>query len=226
MLELDLSNLSLAELEKIITCHCAQFGRVTMVNVERGYKPGSLVVLLRMSGDAELERVRAALGGQKSGDCLIIHVAHEACAMAAAPACAPHRARQVNILLVEDNPADVWMTREALHRLSAHYQLHIVGDGQEAIDFLYREGRFAGAPMPDLVLLDLNLPKLSGHEVLFKIKSSGRLKHIPVVVLTSSSAPSDVRRSYQRNADCFVTKAAGLEAYAREIKVVEALLPH
>jgi two-component system response regulator len=118
------------------------------------------------------------------------------------------------------------MTRDALRRLSAHYQLHIVADGQEAMDFLYRKGRFAGAPLPDLVLLDLNLPKLSGHEVLFKIKSSGRLKHIPVVVLTSSSAPSDVHRSYQRNADCFVTKAAGLEAYAREIKVVEALLPH
>jgi two-component system response regulator len=118
------------------------------------------------------------------------------------------------------------MTREALRRLSAHYQLHIVADGQEAIDFLYREGRFAGEPLPDLILLDLNLPKLSGHEVLLKIKSSSRLKHIPVVVLTSSSAPSDVRRSYQRNADCFVTKVPGLDAFAREMKVVEALLPH
>ena len=134
--------------------------------------------------------------------------------------------RQSHILLVEDNPADLWMTREALRAVGTPYQLHIVADGQEAIEFLYREGKFAGMPLPDLVLLDLNIPKVPGHEVLLEIKTSGRLKHIPVVVLTSSNATSDVRRSYQRNADCFVSKLTGLDAFAREIRVIEAPLPH
>ena len=130
----------------------------------------------------------------------------------------PINSGRTRVLVVEDEQDIAGLIKHALER-EGGFVIDIAGSGDAALKCVAEE-------LPDLVLLDLNLPKLSGHEVLFKIKSSGRLKHIPVVVLTSSSAPSDVRRSYQRNADCFVTKAAGLEAYAREIKVVEALLPH
>ena len=131
--------------------------------------------------------------------------------------------RPVEILLVEDNPADVRMTQEALKAAGVRHHLHVVEDGSDAIAFLYHEGRFFGVPRPDLVLLDLNIPKVGGHDVLLEIKSNDRLKHIPVVVLTSSKFERDIRKSYQWNADYFVNKPAGLEAFAAEIRIVETL---
>ena len=134
--------------------------------------------------------------------------------------------RPIDILLIEDNPADVRMTQEALKAAGVRHHLHVVEDGADAIAFLYHEGRFIGVPRPDLVLLDLNIPKVGGHEVLLEIKSNDRLKHIPVVVLTSSRTDRDICKSYQWNADCFVTKPAGLDAFAAEIKIVETLAVH
>ena len=132
-------------------------------------------------------------------------------------------ARMVEILLVEDNPADVRMTQEALQAAGVPHHLHVVEDGLDAIAFLYQEGRYSGVPQPGLILLDLNIPKVNGHEVLLEIKTNDRLKHISVVVLTSSKAERDIRNSYRRNADCFMTKPAGLDAFVREIKLIEAL---
>ncbi len=132
--------------------------------------------------------------------------------------------RLIEILLVEDNPADARMTQEALKAAGIRHHLHVVEDGSDAIAFLYHEGRYLGVPRPDLVLLDLNIPKVGGHDVLLEIKSNVRLRHIPVVVLTSSKAERDIDKSYQWNADCFVTKPAGLDAFAAEIRIVETLV--
>src|SRR5512141_3143263 len=125
--------------------------------------------------------------------------------------------RPIEILLIEDNPADVRMTQEALKAARVRHHLHVVEDGSDAIAFLYHEGRYLGVPRPDLVLLDLNIPKVGGHDVLLEIKSNDRLKHIPVVVLTSSKVERDIRKSYQWNADCYVNKPEGLDAFAAEI---------
>jgi len=138
----------------------------------------------------------------------------------------PSSVRRLRILLVEDNPADVRMTREALQAAGMRHDLHVVEDGLDAIAFLYREGKYREAPEPNLVLLDLNVPRVNGHEVLLEIKTNERLKHIPVVVLTSSRAERDVRASYERNADYFVTKPAGFDAFVREIRLIESLAAH
>lgn len=134
--------------------------------------------------------------------------------------------RPIEILLIEDNPADVRMTQEALKAARVLHHLHVVEDGSDAIAFLYHEGRFIGSPRPDLVLLDLNIPKVGGHEVLLEIKSNDRLKHIPVVVLTNSRTDGDISKCYRWNADYFVTKPVGLDAFAAEIKIFEALALH
>jgi two-component system, chemotaxis family, response regulator Rcp1 len=116
----------------------------------------------------------------------------------------------VEILLVEDNPGDVRLTREALAEgLSAH-GMRVVGDGVEALEYLRREGRYADVRHPDLILLDLNLPKKDGREVLAEIKSDPDLRVIPVVVLTSSAADEDVVRTYELNGNCYVTKPVDL----------------
>jgi chemotaxis family two-component system response regulator Rcp1 len=132
----------------------------------------------------------------------------------------------VDILLVEDDPADVRMTQEALKWAGFDYRLHVVTDGVEAIEYLYRTQRRADAPRPDVVLIDLNLPKANGHEVLLEIKSNDELRDIPVVVLTSSQAHRDRQLSYQADADWFVTKPTGLDAYADAMKRIEALVTH
>ena len=131
--------------------------------------------------------------------------------------------RRLRILLVEDNPADVRMTREVLQAAGMRCDLHVVEDGLDAIAFLYREGKYREALEPDLVLLDINIPRVNGHEVLLEIKTNERLKHIPVVVLTSSQAERDVRRSHERNADYFVTKPEGFDAFVREIRMIGSL---
>jgi two-component system response regulator len=131
------------------------------------------------------------------------------------------RPAAVEILLVEDNPDDVDLTSEALKQSSLESHLHVVEDGVQALEFLRHSERFPGVPTPDLILLDLNLPKKSGHEVLAEIKSDPRLRHIPVVILTTSAAESDVARSYDLAANCYVTKPVGLDDFFRVVGTIE-----
>nr|WP_269810137.1 response regulator [Kineosporia rhizophila] len=136
-------------------------------------------------------------------------------------------------MLVEDDPGDVLMITEALERASTPPDLHVAGDGQAALEFLRREGPHAGAPRPDLIVLDLNMPRLDGREALTAIKSEERLRAIPVVVFTTSDAESDVLASYHRHASAFVTKPLDLdklEAVVDQINHfytdVSTVLPH
>ena len=126
----------------------------------------------------------------------------------------------IEILLVEDNPGDVRLTQEALKEGKVYSNLHWAKDGVEALEFLQREGKHADAPRPDIILLDLNLPKKDGREVLAVIKNDDRLKHIPVVVLTTSKAEEDVLKSYELHANCYVTKPVDLEKF---IVVVQSI---
>ena len=129
--------------------------------------------------------------------------------------------RAIEILMVEDNPGDVRLTREALKGGKVLNQLHVVEDGVAALDFLYRRPPHQNAPRPDLILLDLNLPKMDGREVLAKIKSDDSLKIIPVVVLTTSQAEEDVLRAYRLSANCYVTKPVDLHQFNRIVQAVE-----
>jgi len=128
--------------------------------------------------------------------------------------------KPIEILLVEDNPGDVDLAREALETGKVHNTLSVVGDGEAAMAFLRRQGKYAGAPRPDLVLLDLNLPKKDGREVLNEIKSDEDLKRIPVVILTTSRAEEDILKTYNLHANCFITKPIELNDF---IKVVQAI---
>lgn len=129
--------------------------------------------------------------------------------------------RPIEILLVEDNPGDVRLTREALKEGKVLNHLHVVEDGEDAVRFLRREGEFDGAVRPDLVLLDLNLPRKSGHEVLEEIKTDTDLRRIPVVVLTSSEAETDIARSYDRYANAYITKPVDLDQFISVVRAVE-----
>jgi two-component system, chemotaxis family, response regulator Rcp1 len=129
--------------------------------------------------------------------------------------------RPVEILLVEDNPGDERLTREALKEGKVYSNLHWVKDGVEAMDFLRRQGRYKDAPRPDIILLDLNLPKKDGREVLQDIKNDEALKRIPVVVLTTSKAEEDVLRSYNLHANCYVTKPVDLEKFIVVVKSID-----
>ena len=129
--------------------------------------------------------------------------------------------RPVEILLVEDNPGDERLTREALKEGKVYSNLYWVKDGVEAMDFLRRKGRHAGAVRPDIVLLDLNLPKKDGREVLEEIKTDDDLKRIPVVVLTTSKAEEDVLRTYNLHANCYVTKPVDLEKFIVVVKSID-----
>jgi CheY-like chemotaxis protein len=129
--------------------------------------------------------------------------------------------RAIEILMVEDNPGDVRLTREALKGGKVLNQLHVVEDGVAALDFLYRRPPHQNAPRPDLILLDLNLPKMDGREVLARIKSDDALKVIPVVVLTTSQAEEDVLRAYRLSANCYVTKPVDLHQFNRIVQAVE-----
>ena len=126
----------------------------------------------------------------------------------------------IEILLVEDNPGDERLTREALKEGKVYHKLHWAKDGVEAMDFLERRGKHKDAPRPDIILLDLNLPKKDGREVLQEIKSSEELKRIPVVVLTTSKAEEDVLRTYNLHANCYVTKPVDLDKF---IVVVQSI---
>ncbi len=129
--------------------------------------------------------------------------------------------RPIEVLLVEDNPVDVIVTNEALRDAKIANHLHIAADGVEALDFLFRRDKFVDAPRPDLILLDLNLPKKDGREVLAEIKNDADLKRIPVVVLTTSESESDIFKSYQLHANCFITKPVGLEQFSKIIQSIE-----
>jgi len=127
----------------------------------------------------------------------------------------------IEILLVEDNPGDVRLTVEALKDGKVSNRLSVVGDGVEAMAFLRREGRFANAPRPHLILLDLNLPKKDGREVLAEVKQDPNLKRIPVVVLTTSQAEQDILRSYELHANAYITKPVDFEHFMGVVKSVE-----
>lgn len=128
--------------------------------------------------------------------------------------------RPAELLLVEDNEGDVRLTQEALRRGKVANNLYVVGDGEEAEEFLRRKGKWAAAPRPDLILLDLNLPRKDGRELLATIKTDPDLKYIPVVVLTTSNDEQDVLKSYALHANCYVTKPVGLPEF---IEIVHAI---
>ena len=127
----------------------------------------------------------------------------------------------IEILLVEDNPGDVELTREALNTAKVSNRLHVVDDGAEAVDFLFKRGRFADAPRPDIILLDLNLPKKDGRQVLSEIKAEPGLAQIPVVVLTTSQAEEDVVRAYQLHANCYISKPVDFKRFLRIVASIE-----
>ncbi|MDH6521367.1 CheY-like chemotaxis protein [Streptomyces sp. SAI-208] len=130
-------------------------------------------------------------------------------------------ANPIDVLLVEDDPGDELMTREAFEDNKIGNTLHVVRDGEEALDFLYRRGDHTEAPQPDLILLDLNLPKYDGRQVLEKIKSDPELAHIPVVVLTTSAAEEDILRSYKLHANAYVTKPVDLDQFIAAVRQID-----
>jgi chemotaxis family two-component system response regulator Rcp1 len=130
-------------------------------------------------------------------------------------------ATPIEVLLVEDSPGDVRLTREAFKDAKVHINLHVASDGAEAMDFLNQDGKHSNAPRPDLILLDLNLPKKDGREVLEEIKESATLKSIPVVILTTSASDADILRSYRLHANCYITKPVGLEGFLTVVKSID-----
>ncbi len=134
---------------------------------------------------------------------------------------ATHTRQPFSILLVEDNRADMRLTQEALKNAKIHHDLHVVMDGVAAMDYLRQIGGYANAPQPDLILLDLNLPKKDGCEVLEEIKTDPNLKKIPIVILTTSSAEEDIIKSYNLHANCYVTKPVDLDQFAKIVRSIE-----
>ena len=130
--------------------------------------------------------------------------------------------RMVEILLVEDSPGDVRLTKEALREGKVRNTLHVVPDGVEALAFLRHEGRYAAVPRPDVILLDLNLPKKDGREVLAEIKGDDNLRRIPVVILTTSQDERDVLRAYELHANCYITKPVDLDQFIAVIQSIES----
>lgn len=130
-------------------------------------------------------------------------------------------AKPIEILLVEDNPGDVRLTREAFKEGKVLNNLSVVEDGAEAMAFLRQQGKYADAPRPDLILLDLNLPKKDGREVLPEIKEDTNLKRIPVVILTTSKAEQDILKTYNLHANCYVTKPVDLEQFISVVRFVQ-----
>ncbi|MET1254759.1 response regulator [Aliikangiella maris] len=129
--------------------------------------------------------------------------------------------QSIDILLIEDNPGDVELTRESLNGSKIKNSLNVIMDGEEALDYLFQRGQYDLAKLPDLILLDLNLPKVSGREILKEIKSDAARSSIPIIVLSSSEAASDIQRSYQLHANCFVTKPVCLADFLTVIQMIE-----
>ncbi len=130
--------------------------------------------------------------------------------------------RLIEILLIEDNPGDVRLTQEVLREGEIFNHLSVVEDGVQAIEFLQRQGKFDRAPRPDLILLDLNLPRKDGREVLEEIKLSSAFRRIPVVVLTTSQSEDDILRAYDFHANCYITKPIDLEQFIKVVRSIEA----
>ncbi len=130
--------------------------------------------------------------------------------------------RTIEILLVEDNPGDARLTLEAFKEGKVSNNLTVMGDGVEALAYLRRQGRYANSAQPDLILLDLNLPKKDGREVLAEIKADEHLMKIPVIVLTTSAAEEDIARAYTRHANCYITKPVDLDQFLRVVQSIES----
>jgi CheY-like chemotaxis protein len=133
----------------------------------------------------------------------------------------PARLQVIDVLLVEDDPGDVLMTREAFEASAISSTLHVVGDGEQAMHFLRRTNDFSGAPRPGLILLDLNLPRRNGLEVLAELKADHDLLSIPVVILTTSQAQADILASYQLHANAYITKPASFDLFTEAIQQVD-----
>jgi CheY-like chemotaxis protein len=130
-------------------------------------------------------------------------------------------AKAIDILLIEDDPGDELIIREVFEHNKFHNTLHIARDGQEGLDYVYRRGKYQDAPQPDLILLDLNLPKYDGRQLLERFKSDPDLCHIPIVVLTTSAADEDILRSYQLHANAYVTKPVDLYQFMRAVRQID-----
>lgn len=130
--------------------------------------------------------------------------------------------RPAEILLVEDNPSDIYLTEVALEEARLESRLHVVEDGETALAFLRRQADYARAPRPEIVLLDLNLPGMDGRQVLAEIKSDQSLRAIPVIVLTTSTAPSDVARCYDLHANCFISKPVDFDQFENVVRTIES----
>jgi chemotaxis family two-component system response regulator Rcp1 len=130
-------------------------------------------------------------------------------------------AEPIEVLIVEDSPGDVRLTREALKDAKVHINLSVASDGAEAMAFLGRKGEHANAPRPDLILLDLTLPKKDGREVLEEIKESPTLKSIPIVILTTSASEEDILQSYRLHANCYITKPVDLDGFLKVVKSID-----
>jgi CheY-like chemotaxis protein len=127
----------------------------------------------------------------------------------------------IDILLVEDTPSDVRLVQEAMKEAKIQNKLYVVNDGVEAMAFLRKEGRYRNVPRPDLILLDLNMPRKDGREVLKEVKTDDYLKSIPVAILTVSKAEEDILKSYNLHANCYITKPVGLDEFIKVVKVIE-----
>jgi len=133
----------------------------------------------------------------------------------------PHCRQPITILLVEDNPADARLTEEALRDGKLDVNLYVVRNGTEAMDFLRQTNEYVKVPQPDLIFLDLNLPGKKGSEILADVKCNDRLKHIPVIILTSSEADADISNCYNLHANCYITKPTDLNRFANIIRIIE-----
>ena len=249
MLTMDLECLSEGELVETVAQYCAPLGLIKSITV---HQPADqveyAVALVAMANAAATANVLAKIGDSTFGATVVIRLEqakktvpvsarlladadlgaqmYDMQSGVARPPADPQTAvarAPLELLLVEDDPADVRMTREALQAAGISCRLHVVEDGLNAISFLCQTRQFVDAPKPDVIVLDLNIPKINGHEVLNEIKSNDRLKHIPVVVLTCSKSASDLRKSYRMNADRFMTKATGLDTCVEQIKSIAAL---
>ena len=132
-----------------------------------------------------------------------------------------NKMRPVEILLIEDNPGDVRLTKEALKEGKLINNLHVTEDGVEALAYLRKQGTFKNEPLPDLILLDLNLPRKDGRELLADIKEDQHFKHIPVIVLTTSKAETDIIKSYESHANCYITKPVDMNQFIKIVKSIE-----
>lgn len=134
----------------------------------------------------------------------------------------PLKIRPLTILMAEDSPTDVMLKREALEDAKLLNTLHVVDNGVDAMEFLRRKGQYAAAPRPDLILLDLNMPRKSGLEVLAEIKADANLRAIPVVILTTSKAEGDIMQAYGHHANCFISKPVDFEAFAQVVRQISS----